>query len=491
MVAGQLGARELDRAAGVVVGAAAGDALGAAYEFAPPVPADQVRMRVGRLTGRPAGSWTDDTDMAVGIVRAAATGSPIDHGDGLDAVAAQFLAWFRSGPPDIGIQTSRALGSASRAANSGQGLGAILTASAQSYQESNPDAAGNGSLMRTGPVALAALGDDDLLLASAAAVSKLTHPHRDAVIACQLWCVAIDRAVRLGHFEGLREGLDLLEESDRTRWTDIIDQAESRPIAELANNGWVVTALQAAWRAIIDTASQPGADHVAAGLRAAVAIGGDTDTVAAIAGALLGARYGASAVPFAWRRRLGGWPSDVAHGDLAPLAILTARHGVPDGLGWPTAPDLMAYYRENWHPTGVLTTLPGHEGILWGDVAALDHAPADAFISLCRIGRAQRRGTDHHEVWMTDGPDNNDLAHVLADTADAVEELRLDCGSVFVHCVQAQSRTPSVAAAWLVRHRGRTPAAAFAEVEQALPSAAPRSVMRDAVYTLGRSAGGR
>jgi ADP-ribosyl-[dinitrogen reductase] hydrolase len=109
MAVGQLGARELDRAAGVLVGAAAGDALGAAYEFAPPVPADQVRMRAGRLTGRPAGSWTDDTDMAVGIARAAASGSPIDHGDGLHAVAAQFLAWFRSGPPDIGIQTSQTL----------------------------------------------------------------------------------------------------------------------------------------------------------------------------------------------------------------------------------------------------------------------------------------------------------------------------------------------------------------------------------------------
>lgn len=45
------------------------------------------------------------------------------------------------------------------------------------------------------------------------------------------------------------------------------------------------------------------------GLQRAVSIGHDTDTVAAIAGALLGAWHGASAVPERWRRRLFGWPN--------------------------------------------------------------------------------------------------------------------------------------------------------------------------------------
>jgi len=58
---------------------------------------------------------------------------------------------------------------------------------------------------------------------------------------------------------------------------------------------------------------------------AGVRIGDDTDTVAAIAGALLGARWGASAVPDAWRRMLHGWPGLRAD-DLGQLALLTAQH---------------------------------------------------------------------------------------------------------------------------------------------------------------------
>ena len=52
--------------------------------------------------------------------------------------------------------------------------------------------------------------------------------------------------------------------------------------------------------------------------------GGDTDTVAAIAGALLGAAYGASAVPAEWRNVVHGWPNLDADG-LAQLALACAR----------------------------------------------------------------------------------------------------------------------------------------------------------------------
>src|SRR5258708_34915832 len=48
-------------------------------------------------------------------------------------------------------------------------------------------------------------------------------------------------------------------------------------------------------------------------LDAAVRGGNDTDTVAAIAGGLLGAAYGASAVPADWRRVLHGWPDLRTH----------------------------------------------------------------------------------------------------------------------------------------------------------------------------------
>jgi ADP-ribosylglycohydrolase len=75
-----------------------------------------------------------------------------------------------------------------------------------------------------------------------------------------------------------------------------------------------VTALQAAWAAIRETAAATGEDHVRFALETAVHIGHDTDTVAAIAGALVGARWGASCVPSEWRRAVRGWPGLEADG---------------------------------------------------------------------------------------------------------------------------------------------------------------------------------
>src|SRR4051812_25933308 len=71
------------------------------------------------------------------------------------------------------------------------------------------------------------------------------------------------------------------------------------------------------------------ADHLRLALDAAVRAGDDTDTVAAIAGGLLGATYGASAVPAEWRRKLHGWPDLRARG-LVNLASAIKRGGTPD-----------------------------------------------------------------------------------------------------------------------------------------------------------------
>ncbi len=468
----KVGPVQMDRAAGVVVAAAVGDALGAGYEFRALCPAEAVEMRRGALTGRPAGAWTDDTDMALCVAQVAATGTSLDGIEGRRAVAARFSDWYASGPPDIGNQTRAVLRTATLPSDpDGMEIAALI------YQRGHPDAAGNGSLMRTGPVALAALGDDDRLLSSASAISALTHPHRLAREACQIWCIAIDRAVREGRIDGIFDGLALLEPTGQGFWHSAIDEAETGPLAALRNNGFVVTALQSAWRAIVSTKHDSGPAHLEAALRAAVAMGGDTDTVAAIAGALLGARYGASAVPFDWRRRLCGWPAEVTHADLVPLASLIVNEGRADGSGWPLARDLRQYYEQRFHPSGQVTEIPGHGGVIWGDVAGLADAEANAFVSLCRIGTAQRRGAEHHEVWPLDDANNAHLDFVLSDTADAIERLRLEVGTVFVHCVRSESRTPTVAAAWLVRHRGFDPDSALARVREAMPQAHPNPAL--------------
>ena len=111
-------------------------------------------------------------------------------------------------------------------------------------------------------------------------------------------------------------------------------------------NGFTVRALQAAWAAITSTDHHDGSPlHLQRALTAAVQAGDDTDTVAAIAGALLGARYGASAVPFRWRRQVHGWPGLRAR-DLIGLGIATARRGSPAGRGWPEVDTMRAGYEQ-------------------------------------------------------------------------------------------------------------------------------------------------
>lgn len=82
----------------------------------------------------------------------------------------------------------------------------------------------------------------------------------------------------------------------------LLDKAECGVPADFPKNGWVVHALQTAWWAITH------ADTLPAALELAVRAGGDTDTTAAIAGGLLGARWGASAIPREWRDKLHGYP---------------------------------------------------------------------------------------------------------------------------------------------------------------------------------------
>lgn len=312
-------APQMDRAAGVMLGTAVGDALGAGYEFTYPTAATRIDMIGGGTFAWEPGEWTDDTAMAVAIAEVAATGADIGRGRGLDAVAAQFVRWYDSNPKDIGNQTSSVLRRRAGSAAAMQAHARALTGRK----------AGNGSLMRTAPVALAYLDDRAGCLDAAARISALTHDDPTAEQACSLWSHAIRHAVLHGTFDGVRGYLEIASPEVADFWRPLLDAAERGTPADFARNGWVVHALQTAWWAITTT---PGAgeDHLRGALEAAVRAGGDTDTTAAIAGGLLGARWGAAAIPLRWRRMLHGWPGHDA-GDLVRLAVDTVRGGAePD-----------------------------------------------------------------------------------------------------------------------------------------------------------------
>jgi ADP-ribosylglycohydrolase len=100
--------------------------------------------------------------------------------------------------------------------------------------------------------------------------------------------------------------MDFVDPAQRDKWTGIIGEAESNAPSTFNPNGYVVAAFQAAWSSIAHTA--PGSDHYKEGVVQAVRIGNDTDTVAAIAGGLLGAAYGVDAIPGEWLDQAHGWP---------------------------------------------------------------------------------------------------------------------------------------------------------------------------------------
>ena len=281
-------------------GTAAGD-LGAGYEFgpslAPDVPVDMIGGGLGPF--KP-GEWTDDTSMAIAIAEIAATGADLRDEQALDYVVERWHWWAKTAK-DVGGQTRSVLSAAARRGISAQ----TAREESAALHKRTGRTAGNGSLMRTAPVALAYLDDEAALVQAARAVSELTHHDPDAGDACVLWCTAIRHAILTGELDA-RIGLGHIAIERRDLWASRLDEAEtSQPSAFAAKNGWVVAALQGAWSSIVKTPVPPEdpasevfrADRLRLALESAVRGGHDTDTVAAIAGGLLGATYGARRCP--------------------------------------------------------------------------------------------------------------------------------------------------------------------------------------------------
>ena len=285
-----------------------GDALGVPYELGShplPPPGEPPRMSA-LFGGIEPGQWSDDTEMACAIALVAAEGADLRTDTALDAVADAFLGWYAQGPPDVGVQTRRVLDGAEPGPARPPGSG-IERRSCTRAPDARPATARS---MRTAPVALAHLGDTDAIVEAAMAVSELTHADPQAGEACVLWCLAIDHAVRTGELD-VRVGLAKVG----PEWAKLLDEAAT-PEQFGHANGWVVAALQGAWAAVRD------ARDVMDGLERAIRGGGTPTTVATIAGGLLGAVFGATAVPV--DGDLHGWP-DLTGDDLVKLGITLAR----------------------------------------------------------------------------------------------------------------------------------------------------------------------
>lgn len=279
-----------ERAIGAVVGSAVGDALGGPFEFGPegafsarfPVPGSADEM-CGGMSWDP-GEATDDTQMAVLVADSLLEGGGLDLPD----IFERFRRWAASEPKDIGLQTEAVLTD-----DAPWDLAAAL------YFQTAGRAAGNGSLMRaaTSAVYFARHGRTATMDA-ARRIAALTHGDRAAWEGTAVYHELIRLALK-GHdpLRALPEVIELIHPDHRARYAAVLD-ADWHPDQATEFNGAVWPCLGSAVWAVRTTA---GFEHA---LRAAVDLGGDTDTVAAVTGGLAGAVYGFDAIPLRWTEPL-------------------------------------------------------------------------------------------------------------------------------------------------------------------------------------------
>lgn len=269
----------LSRAQGCLLGQVAGDSLGSLVEFQTAI-AIATRYADGPRDLADGGTWrtlagqpTDDSEMALALAR-----SILAEGRYRKAVAFEaYQAWRRTDPFDIGSTTRAALDGAPP-----------------------PESQANGSLMRASPLALVAHALTPHEAAQMARQdSSLTHPHPVCGDAVAAFVVAAAHAIRTG--EGAAAAYQAaLSWARAEAHADVVSRLEAAPhaapVCDGESMGWVLIALQNAFHELLKATS------LEEGVVRTVRRGGDTDTNAAIAGALLGAVHGRAGVPDQWRR---------------------------------------------------------------------------------------------------------------------------------------------------------------------------------------------
>jgi ADP-ribosylglycohydrolase len=247
-------------------------------------------MQDGGTWNTMAGQPTDDSELALLLAR-----SIVDRGKyEIEKVASCYYYWFHESHPfDVGSTIAQSMKNVQESDVISGRVAEVMKANASMQSQAN------GSLMRISPLALHAYRmSSEELLDLVLADSSLTHPNPVCGQCCALYCAAIIHAITTGCAGGAYErALKLAEEwKVESAVSQALQDAESTPRNAMEHSGWVLCAFQNAFYQLLHSNSFED------GVVDTVMQGGDTDTNAAIAGALLGAVYGRDAVPEDWRR---------------------------------------------------------------------------------------------------------------------------------------------------------------------------------------------
>ena len=281
----------------VMLGHAIGDALGVPVEFCERkyLEQHQVTDMIGFGTYNvPAGCWSDDTSMSLCALKSLSKGI-VDYDD----IMNNFGKWlYHNHFTATGIVFD---------------VGNTCADATETYFDLNYPAIkcgkkdiksnGNGSLMRINPFVLYAcynkLGDYRFanLIAEA---SCLTHAHPISVNGCIIYSYIlkelIDNPSKESVYKGLKNAKDYIGCSNVYSYYNrlFMDNINEIDKSDIKSSGYVVDTLETAIWCLLTTN-----DYKSCVLKA-VNLGGDTDTIAAIAGGLAGALYGIESIPMDW-----------------------------------------------------------------------------------------------------------------------------------------------------------------------------------------------
>jgi ADP-ribosylglycohydrolase len=287
-----------------IMGLCIGDALGVPVEFESrdKRKKDAVgSMRSHGTYDQPAGTWSDDSSMALCLAESLTRG--LDYKD----IMKNFSSWYNNGEFTPYGEVFDVGGSTAGAIMRYDGGTEPLECGGKSQNDN-----GNGSLMRILPLVFylksfygSDITKDPYAMDIIHKVSSLTHAHTRSLIACGIYCSvameliggkkiteAFDSGIKnsfdfYGNLDGFKGELKFYENLKRKDFKTLGEE-------EIKSSGYVVDTLEAALWCLLNS------DSYSSCVLKAVNLGSDTDTVAAVAGGLAGIFYGYESIPAEW-----------------------------------------------------------------------------------------------------------------------------------------------------------------------------------------------
>jgi ADP-ribosylglycohydrolase len=281
----------------ILVGLAVGDALGVPVEFMKRGSFHITGMQGYGTHNQPPGTWSDDTSLALCLA------ASVTDGFSIQDLARRFVRWRDEAYMtatgvvfDIGISTAKAI----------RRLKEGITPEAAGCAGINEN--GNGSLMRIAPlVFFIARKPEAERFQITQKVSSITHAHSWSVASCFIFLEylrkLLDSMEKRAAYAELQEefsaGCSFTDAETLAKFERILQQDISAlPMSAIKSGGFVIDTLEAALWCFLTT------DNYRDAVLKAVNLGDDTDTTAAVTGALAGLAYGIDAIPAEWRETL-------------------------------------------------------------------------------------------------------------------------------------------------------------------------------------------